>query len=58
MDALHSMLRSIRPDTKTAPNHLSVFREFIAHLGRIQNKAEQTGSKRKPAIRRKGAPRG
>jgi hypothetical protein len=39
MDTLHTVLRSISTETKSAPNHLTVFREFLAHLDRIQHKA-------------------
>ena len=35
MDTLHTMLRSIRSETKSRRDHLSVFREFLGHLGRI-----------------------
>jgi hypothetical protein len=37
MDSLHDVLRSIRPETK-AKDHLSVFREFLAHLGELQRR--------------------
>jgi hypothetical protein len=39
MDTLHTVLRAMRPATKSAPDHLTVFREFLAHLGRVQHKA-------------------
>jgi hypothetical protein len=35
MDTLHSVLRSIRGETKSRPDHLSVFREFLNHLDRL-----------------------
>jgi hypothetical protein len=35
MDTLHTVLRSIRGETKSRREHLSVFREFLDHLGRI-----------------------
>ena len=35
MDALHSMLRTIRGETKSRRDHLNVFREFLHHLDRI-----------------------
>ena len=44
MDTLHNVIRSIRRETKSRPNHLDVFREFLDHLDR--------------AARRRGAPRG
>lgn len=59
MDTLHSMLRAIRPaadspESKSAPAHLDVFREFLAHLERLQRKAP---AKRRPPPRRKPAKR-
>lgn len=39
MDTLHTVLRAIRPERKSAPDHLTVFREFLAHLDKIQHKA-------------------
>ncbi len=44
MDTLHTVLRSIRGETKARRDHLEVFREFLEHLDR--------------ASRRKAAPRG
>lgn len=41
MDSLHSVLRSIRGETKARRDHLDVFREFLDHLGRA--------SRRRPA---------
>ncbi len=35
MDSLHTVLRSIRGETKSRPDHLTVFREFLAQLDRI-----------------------
>lgn len=35
MDNLHSVLRSIRGETKARRDHLTVFREFLNHLERI-----------------------
>jgi hypothetical protein len=34
MDTLHSVLRSIRGETKARRDHLEVFREFLDHLDR------------------------
>lgn len=34
MDSLHSVLRSIRGETKGRRDHLDVFREFLNHLDR------------------------
>jgi hypothetical protein len=44
MDTLHTVLRSLRPETKSRRDHLDVFREFLDHLDR--------------AARRRNAPRG
>ncbi len=57
MDTLHSMLRAIRPareslETKSAPTHLAVFREFLAHLERLQRKAPIKPVRRKAPLRR------
>ena len=55
MDSLHRVLRTIRAETKSAPNHLDVFREFLARLDELQRQAsvkrsrEQT--RRKPLKR-------
>jgi hypothetical protein len=46
MDTLHTVLRSIRGETKSRRNHLTVFREFLDHLDRI--------GKHKPAARATG----
>ncbi|HVV63296.1 MAG TPA: hypothetical protein VHD14_16230 [Pseudolabrys sp.] len=43
MDTLHTVLRSIRGETKARRDHLTVFREFLDHLDR--------------ASRRRGPPR-
>lgn len=53
MDTLHSMLRSIRTETKASPRHLNVFREFLARLDELQRKAPMTPR----AARRKSPPR-
>jgi hypothetical protein len=44
MDTLHTVLRSLRGETKSRRDHLDVFREFLDHLDR--------------AARRRAAPRG
>jgi hypothetical protein len=46
-------MRSIRPETKSGKDHLSVFREFLAHLDQLQRKALAVKSRVKPAARRK-----
>lgn len=35
MDTLHTVMRSIRGESKARRNHISVFREFLDHLDRI-----------------------
>ncbi|MEI9803781.1 MAG: hypothetical protein WDN48_04045 [Pseudolabrys sp.] len=35
MDTLHTVLRSIRGETKSRRDHLDVFREFLDHLDRV-----------------------
>ncbi len=49
MDELHTMLRSISGETKAKPEHLTVFREFLAHLEKIQHKAPVRAPGAKPA---------
>lgn len=49
MDRLHEVMRSIRPETKSAKDHLTVFREFLAHLDALQRQAPG----RSPPMRRK-----
>jgi hypothetical protein len=39
MDKLHTVIQSISGETKAKPAHLTVFREFLAHLDSIQHKA-------------------
>jgi len=57
MDNLHATLAAIRTETKSRPDHLSVFREFLAQLDQLQRQAPA-----KPRIklqpRRKAARRG
>ena len=53
MDNLHSVLRTIRGETKARRDHLTVFREFLGHLDRIGRKSRGAKSKSaKPAVRR------
>ncbi|MBX9710074.1 MAG: hypothetical protein K2X60_03495 [Xanthobacteraceae bacterium] len=49
MDDLHTMLRSISGETKAKTEHLTVFREFLAHLEKIQHKAPVRLLTAKPA---------
>lgn len=62
MDTLHTVLRAIQPEKKSSPDHLTVFREFLAHLDRIQHKAPVkspvTKSPRCKPARRKSPKRG
>jgi len=44
MDTLHSMLRSIRGETKARRDHLDVFREFLEHLDRVSRRRAQARS--------------
>jgi hypothetical protein len=41
MDSLHTVLRSIRGETKSRRDHLTVFREFLNHLDRITRSRAQ-----------------
>jgi hypothetical protein len=44
MDTLHTVLRSIRGETKSRRDHISVFREFLGHLDRIGKRAAKKGN--------------
>jgi len=52
MDSLHNVLRSIN-ETKSRPDHLSVFREFLDHLDRISRRAGKRAPARKAKVKRK-----
>jgi hypothetical protein len=52
MDTLHTVLRTISTETKSRRDHLSVFREFLAHLDRIKRKAPPSPPRRKAAQRK------
>lgn len=54
MDNLHTVLRSIRGETKSRRDHLTVFREFLGHLDRIGRKKSGQGAKGRSA---KASPR-
>ena len=54
MDTLHSVIRTIRGETKSRRDHLTVFREFLHHLDRIGRKPRRQGGRNKSA---KGAAR-
>jgi hypothetical protein len=57
MDALHGMLRSIRTETKANGEHLTVFREFLAHLDAVQRRAAAAPLRPKPPPPRRKAKR-
>ena len=38
MDTLHTVLRSIRGESKSRRDHLTVFREFLDHLDRASKR--------------------
>jgi hypothetical protein len=46
MDTLHTVLRTIRGETKSRRDHLTVFREFLHHLDRIGRKPKGQGGNR------------
>jgi hypothetical protein len=54
MDKLHTVIQSISGETKAKPAHLTVFREFLAHLEKIQHKAPRAPARpaTKPAKRK------
>lgn len=52
MDTLHTVLRSLRPETKSRRDHLDVFREFLDHLDRAARK--RTASRNGKAPKAKG----
>ena len=52
MDTLHTVLRSIRGETKSRRDHLTVFREFLNHLDRIGRKPRAKTKSAKAAGRR------
>jgi hypothetical protein len=58
MDDLHATLASLRPETKATPNHLTVFREFLAQLDELQRHMPVKPPRIKLPPRRKSARRG
>ena len=52
MDTLHTVLRSIRGETKSRRGHLSVFREFLDHLDRIARARDKAA--RAPRVKQNG----
>ena len=57
MDNLHATLASLRPETKSTRDHLTVFREFLAQLDQLQRHLPAKPPRIK-LPRRKGARRG
>jgi hypothetical protein len=49
MDTLHTVLRSLRGETKSRRDHLTVFREFLHQLDRIGRKPRGPAMKNKAA---------
>lgn len=56
MDTLHSVLRAIKGERKTKPDHLTVFQEFLKHLKRANRTAPPKNARPKPP-RRQPRPR-
>jgi len=52
MDTLHKVLRSISRETKSKPDHLSVFREFLGHLDRAAKRARRAPTRKAKAKQR------
>ena len=46
MDTLHTVMSSIRGETKTRRDHLTVFREFLDHLDRVTRAHAVRGTNR------------
>lgn len=54
MDTLHRVLRSFGTETKSSRDHLTVFREFLAHLDHVQrNPSAARAPRAKSQARRK-----
>lgn len=55
MDTLHTVLRSIRGESKSRRDHLDVFREFLDHLDRASRRKSPTrkGRSAKASSRRR-----
>jgi hypothetical protein len=58
MDDLHAALASVRPETKSTKDHLTVFREFLAQLDQLQRQMPVRPARIKLPPRRKPARRG
>jgi hypothetical protein len=58
MDTLHSTPGSLRSETKSGRDHLTVFREFLAQLDQLQRKPLPKPPRTKSPPRRKPSRRG
>ncbi len=58
MDTLHSVLRSIRGETKSRRDHLNVFREFLGHLDRIGKRSSAPPARRTGKFAKSNSHRG
>jgi hypothetical protein len=57
MDSLHNVLRQIRGEKKSQPDHLRAFREFLGHLDRVARRGRkrlQAAPRVKAKRKRKG----
>jgi hypothetical protein len=54
MDSLHTVLRSIRGETKSRRHHLNVFREFLSHLDRIGRRAGRPRDSKSKVVKLNG----
>ena len=54
MDTLHTVLRSIRGETRARRDHLDVFREFLDHLDRASRKRAAPRNKAAKGRARRG----
>ena len=54
MDTLHTVLRSLQPETTSRGDHLDVFREFLDHLDRAARKRSASRTKAPRAKPRRG----
>ena len=54
MDTLHTVMRTIRGETKSRPDHLTVFREFLDQLNRIGRTRRPRPARRVKSKRAKG----
>lgn len=57
MDTLHTVLRSLRGETKNDRAHLDVFREFLVHLDKLSRTTPARPPRGKSRAPRKAARR-